>query len=277
MSTNSSLSAFIKRGTGIPAYLILFKKFEDLKNVAFSKQGFLYAEADFLLSSELREPRVYKLILKAIAEGKRRFNEISTFTGIPRPNLFKYIEVLERLGLLRREAPITAPPKTKNTRYKIVDNYIAFYFRFIEKYRHEIELESINFWEEFLEDYNNYLGEVFEDIACQFLVRLNKKRMFPFRFSKIGRWWHKNEEIDLVALDKREKRASFIEVKWKTLKEGEARSILRDLERKSKLVGLDYWNKNYGLIAKHIEGKENLREEGFLAWDLRDFELVKKE
>lgn len=87
---------------GIPAYLELFERFEDVKRLAFDKRGFLYAEGDFLLSSELREPRVYRLILKAVAEGKRRFNEISTYTGIPRSNLFKYVEVLERLGFLKR-------------------------------------------------------------------------------------------------------------------------------------------------------------------------------
>ncbi|WP_297463679.1 helix-turn-helix domain-containing protein [Thermococcus sp.] len=92
----------IRRNRGVPAYLVLFNRFDDLKRLAFSKQGFLYAEGDFLLSSELREPKVYKLILKAVAEGKTRFNEISTFTGIPRSNLFKYVEVLERLGFLKR-------------------------------------------------------------------------------------------------------------------------------------------------------------------------------
>lgn len=38
---------------GIPAYLI-FKGFEDVRRMAFTKQ-------DFLLSGELRAPRVYRL------------------------------------------------------------------------------------------------------------------------------------------------------------------------------------------------------------------------
>ncbi|MDI3476367.1 MAG: uncharacterized protein PWQ95_2095 [Thermococcaceae archaeon] len=260
---------------GIPAYLILFNSFEDVKEVAFTKQGFLYAEGDFLLSSELREPKVYKLILKAVAEGRRRFNEISNFTGIPRSNLFKYVEVLERLGFLRREVPVTAPPKTKNTRYAIADNYMAFYFRFVERHREEIELESLDFWEEFREEYNRYLGKVFEGVAREFFLRLNMTGELPFKFTKIGRWWRKGEEIDLVALNEREKKAMFVEVKWKELGEREARGILRDLERKAELVGLEKWSKGYGLIAKRLEGKENLRQEGFLAWDLRDFEEVK--
>ncbi|WP_297064325.1 ATP-binding protein [Thermococcus sp.] len=256
---------------GIPAYLILFNRFEDVKRLAFSKQGFLYAEGDFLLSSELREPRVYKLILKAIAEGRTRFNEISTFTGIPRSNLFKYVEVLERLGFLRREKPITAPPKTKNTRYKIADNYMHFYFRFVERYRDEVELEGLGFWGEFLEEYNAYLGGVFEDVARQFLIELNKAERLPFRFTKLGRWWRKGEEIDIVALNERERRALLVEVKWKDLSEREARGVLNDMERKGELIGLEGWEKSYGLMARKVKGKGRLGEKGFLAWDLSDF------
>ncbi len=259
---------------GVPAYLLLFNHFEDVKRLAFSKHGFLYAEGDFLLSSELREPRVYKLVLKAVAEGKTRFNEISTFTGIPRSNLFKYVEVLERLGFLRREKPITAPPKTKNTRYKIADNYIRFYFCFVERYRGEVELESLDFWEEFLEEYNVYLGGIFENVARQFLIELNKAESLPFRFTKIGRWWHKGEEIDLVALNERKKEALFVEVKWKDLSEREAMGIVEDLERKAEVVGMEGWEKSYGIVAKKIKGKEWLRENGFLAWDLSDFEAL---
>jgi len=253
---------------GVPAYLGLFRSFDDVKRLAFDKRGFLYAEGDFLLSSELREPRTYKLILKAVAEGKRRFNEISSFTGIPRSNLFKYAEVLERLGFLRRETPVTASPKTKNTLYRIGDNYLAFYFRFVERYRDRIELESLDFWGEFLEDYNRHLGLVFEDIAKGLLIEMNRAGRLPLKFTKIGRWWRRGEEIDLVALDEREKKALFVEVKWKELREKEARGILRDLERKAKLVGLDGWERHYGLVAKSIEGKEELNEEGFLLWDL---------
>lgn len=31
---------------------------------------------------------------------------------------------------------------------------------------------------------------------------------------KVGRWWDKNEEIDIVALNEDEKKALFGEVKW---------------------------------------------------------------
>ena len=53
---------------------------------------------------------------------------------------------------------------------------------------------------------------VFEKIAAEFLWRVR-----PVDFTKIGRWWHKGEEIDLVALNDASKEVLFIECKWKTL------------------------------------------------------------
>ena len=49
---------------------------------------------------------------------------------------------------------------------------------------------------------------------------------------------------------------------------------MRDLERKAESVGLEGWEKSYGVVAKDVEGKEELREEGWLAWDLEDFERL---
>ncbi|RLF87257.1 ATP-binding protein, partial [Thermococci archaeon] len=60
-------------------------------------------------------------------------------------------------------------------------------------------------------------------------------------------------------------------VKWKKLSEREARGVLKELKRKAGLVGLDGWEKSYGLIAKSVEGKGRLKEESYLIWDLEDF------
>ncbi|WP_297463680.1 DUF234 domain-containing protein [Thermococcus sp.] len=153
----------------------------------------------------------------------------------------------------------------------MADNYIGFYFRFVERYRDEVELESLDFWGEFLEEYNAYLGGIFEDVARQFLIKLNKAGRLPFRFTKVGRWWRKGEEIDIVALNERERRALLVEIKWKDLSMRKARGVLKDLERKGELIGLEGWEKSYGLVARKVKGKERLGENGFLAWDLSDF------
>ncbi|WP_297069185.1 DUF234 domain-containing protein, partial [Thermococcus sp.] len=124
-------------------------------------------------------------------------------------------------------------------------------------------------WERSKGDFNAYMGSVFEKLVRNPEVFL---KLTGFRFTKLGRWWHRGEEIDLVALNERERKALFVEVKWKELSKKETRGILKDLKRKAELVTLEDWKKSYGLVAKRIEGEYELRNEGWLVWDLEDFE-----
>ncbi|NJE00630.1 ATP-binding protein [Thermococcus sp. JdF3] len=260
---------------GIPAYIqeVRFRlsageRFEEV----FQPNKPLFDEAEFLLRSELREPRRYFSILKAIAFGKTRFGEIVSFTGLPSSTVSKYLDNLQELHIVEERHPVGESGRRRNARYYISDLYFTFWFRFV--YPNRSQLLEYGHIEGFEEDYNRYLGFVFEKVAEQFLVKLSKSGNLPFRFTKVGRWWRKNEEIDLVALNEREKKVLFVEVKWKDLRERETMGILRDLERKAELVGLEDWEKACGLVAKEVGGREELREEGYLAWDLGDFERL---
>ena len=263
---------------GIPAYLLQFnpeKSFdENVIERVLSKGTFLYEEAEFLLREELREPANYFAILQAIASGRSRFGEIVNATGLDKSLVSKYLAVLQRLGVVEREVPVTATVKEASKRglYSIADNYFAFWFRYVLPNKSYLEAGlAEEVWERSAEDFNLYLGSVFERVVRNPEVFL---KLTGFRFTKLGRWWRKGEEIDLVALNEREKRALFAEVKWKELSGREARGILRDLERKAGLVRLEGWEKNYGLVAKKVERKEALRERGWLVGDLRDFQSL---
>ncbi len=268
---------------GMPEYLLRFDpSLSPEENIrrGFFERGFLYSEAEFLLRYELRDLSTYNTILEAVSYGHRSFGEIRNATGIEGSKLPRYISTLIELGILRREVPVTLKGREKirrrNARYSIADNYFAFYYAFVHPFKEEIELGLLDGpLENFKQNFNRYLGFIFEKIAKEFLVELNKAGMLPFRFTRIGRWWHKSEEIDLVALNGREKKALFVEVKWRDLSEREARGILKDLKRKSELVGLDGWEEHYGIVAKSVEGKGELEEEGWFVWDLGNFEASK--
>jgi len=259
---------------GVPMYFRLFegKNFEEeLLKVAFSPTSILYEEPEFILREELGDVHRYYLILEAIALGKHRVSEIANFAGIEAKDMPKYLRTLTSLELVRREVPVTEPERSKKARYYLNDNFFTFWFRFVKPNRGKIELGTFEMdWDAF----NTYVGRAFEDIARQFLIELNRAGKLPFRFTKIGRWWRKGEEIDLVALNEREKKVLFVEVKWKDLSGRKARGVLKELERKSELVGLEEWEESYGLVAKKVEGKEKLKKEGWLAWDLEDFESL---
>ncbi|GAB6134657.1 ATP-binding protein [Thermococcus prieurii] len=259
--------------SGVPRYLELLSGRDiegEITRNFFDPNAFLFREAKELLEEEFREPETYYTVLEAVARGKTRVNEIAGYSFIEPKNTARYLRILEDLGILKRELPIGR--KAKRGIYRFKDLYFAFWFRFVAPYFEEIESGFPDgALEDFKRDFNRYLGFAFEDIAKQFLIELNRTEKLPFKFTKIGRWWHRGEEIDLVALNERERKALFVEVKWKDLSEREARGILKDLERKAKVTGFESWEELYGLIAKGVEGKEGLREESYPVWDLKDF------
>ncbi|CAB50041.1 ATP-binding protein [Pyrococcus abyssi] len=232
--------------------------------------SFLFREAKELLEEEFREPETYYTLLEAVAREKTRVNEIAQYAFLEPKNTARYLRILEDLDILKRELPIGK--KAKKGIYRFRDLYFAFWFRFVAPYFEEIES---GFSEGALEDFNagfsQYLGGAFEEIVRQFLIELKEMGKLPFHFTKIGRWWHKGEEIDIVALNEREKKVLLVEVKWKELRDREARDILRDLERKAKFMNLNGWEKSYRLVAKRVEGKRDLKREGWFIWDLEDF------
>ncbi len=238
---------------GCPGYLKQFSEkdsiYNNIKNNILSSESYLYREVDFLLREELREPRVYLSILKAIAYGNTRTSEIINTTGIAKNVLHKYLSVLEDLHFINKEIPITEsnPVKSRKALYKINDNFLKFYFRFILPNRSLIEEGKINNVLRKIKD--NIVFPIsfnFEDICKEWLFSNWNK----FEIIKIGRWWDNNQEIDLVAFDEYNKHILFSECKWSNKKVGI--NILKSLIEKSKYLTYLFENSNkyYALFSK---------------------------
>lgn len=259
---------------GIPLYIKQFdgtKPFdENLKKCFLERDALLYEEAEILLKQEFRDPANYFSILKAIAHGNTKQGEITCYTRIEKSIISKYLQNLENTRLIRREYPVTERKEKKGkARFRFTDNYLRFWFRFVYPSRTAIEKgEGEKIAKTIKEAYSAYMGPVFEGLCEEFLWRDK-----PFEFLKSGRWWNKTEEIDLVALNPGTKEIGFFECKWKNLKEREAREIIHRLEEKAGEVD---WNNGkrrefYGIIARSIEGKEDMKDKGRIAYDLEDF------
>lgn len=266
---------------GVPYYLIKFTDGADtLANVKaqiLDKNGALYEETDFLLTEELREPDVYKTIVSAVASEATRVTEIADKCKMKPNDLDRYLKVLIRLNIIKKESPVTEN-KSKKTIYVIDDNFFAFWFRFCEPRKADLEIGDTAVVENTLKaDFNAFVGRGFEKIVREEMLR----KLCPGMFVDIGRWWghyregdgRKEIEIDAVGLNSEKNEAGFFECKWRELSRGEARKILGELKRKAAYV--EWHDKNrgetYGLFAKKVSGKDELRKEGFLVFDLDDF------
>ncbi|MBO3769593.1 MAG: ATP-binding protein [Thermoproteota archaeon] len=256
---------------GTPAYLEKIDgdktPEENIISLILSKDGVLHDEPEYLLFEELRTPNRYMDILTAISLGKCYLSEISDFTKIKRENLTTYLSSLEKLDLISREQPVLV--EKKKSRYVITDPFFEFWFRFVNPNKTFLELGlNENVWSNMVEDFNAYLGRVFERISREYIVSEIKSGRIGIDADIIGRWQYGKEEIDLIAYSSRDRKGLLIETKWKELSYEEAEKTILQLIEKSSLIKID--EKKYGIVAKKISGKEKLIEKGHFVRELKD-------
>lgn len=252
---------------GTPAYLLQFDSSVDfwtnIREKILSPKAYLFAEPEFILREELREPRNYFSILRAISMGKTRVSEIINETGFEKNVVGKYISVLTDLRIIKRDVPVTEKffEKSKKGIYMIDDNYFKFWFNFVFPNKSFIEEEEIDYviGNKIKPQIDIFTSQTFEEV-CRSYVR--KGLIEGLKFNKIGRWWSKDAEIDIVAINEDENSILFGEAKWSTKKVGI--DVLNDLKRKSKMV--DWGRKNrkeyYTLFSRKgfTEGAKNSAE-----------------
>ena len=266
----------------IPGYLNVFSSDKDLiknlKEKIFSKGEFLYEEIEILLREELRDPSNYMSILSSIAGGMTTFNEIYNRTKLDKSLLSKYLSVLENLGIMEKRIPITesykSKLKAKGALYSLKDNFFDFWFRFIYLNKQELEKgnpESV--LKNIKSEIEAYVSRKFENFSIEALPYLKISN-----FSKAGRWWHKDKEIDIVALNEEKKEILFGECKWK--EKVNAEEILRKLIEKSGYVGRNNKDRkeSFAIFAKTFNKKINKFEgKKVYCFDLKDMSrLLKK-
>ncbi len=223
----------------IPAYLERVDPTRDIMTVIceqiLERGSFLHNEVEFLLREELREPRNYFVILRAIAQGKRKMSEIINDTGFDKNHLSRYLDILRSLRFVDKEIPVTEryPEKSRLGLYRLHDRFISFWFRYVFPYRSRLEIGNTEYLLAKINDtFDQHLSFVYEDVCREICLDLLKKGIVDF--SAIGRWWTKRDEIDLVALDDASHTIWFGECKWSTKQVGV--DIYADLRRKAKFV-----------------------------------------
>jgi len=213
----------------------------------------------------------YIAILEAIATGKTRLSEIAGPAGLPATSLSKYMrELSDMFELVQREVPVTERTwKSKKSRYKIRDPFLAFWMRFV--YR-QLSIYEAGNYQYFLEKLDTYLAEfmglAFEVIIKELLQTLTLQGKAPISFHKIGRWWNRQKEIDLVALNRDTGDALFVECKW-TSNEVDI-DVLHELKRKSEDVPAGKGRRFY-LLASKSGFSNRLRQvqnDNIFLWDV---------
>lgn len=226
---------------GIPRYWELRENsgsFEKaLWDNVFSIDGILYEEPYQLLQDDMKDLVKASTILSFIASGANRISEIAARCGEVATNLSRPIKKLIDLGFIDKEIPFGVEEKnSKKSLYKISDQFLSFYYRFVVPNISFINLDRKKPIEETLnEGLNGFVSEFWEKV-CREAVTGNE--LFGHLFGKASRWWGsvktesgiKQMEIDIVAESLDKETILVGECKWTNPEM--AMVLMKDLKEK---------------------------------------------
>ena len=214
---------------GIPYYL---ERFTDKRSLAqnmlaeiFERTGLLHDEAELMLRQSIPDPANHIAVLRSIAHGHHRNNEISLRTQLEPAHVTKLLASLERLGLVERLRPVTASPRSKKVAYRIADQFLRFHYRFIEPARSQLRTSALA--RAYLHDtvfpqLDHHASLTWEDICRQHVLRMTRD------VADVGRWWGQvptgegsrteEREIDVVAVSAGRRPVVVGMCKWTTAK-----------------------------------------------------------
>jgi len=154
---------------------------------------------------------------------------------------------------------------------KISDFFFNFWLRFVYPYKEDISLDIYDF-HAFEKEFSRYMGIVFEDICIDALTALMKNNKIPLKFSKIGKWWFKNIEIDIIALNPKLKTIIYGECKWKD--NVNPKEVYNVLFKKKESVHVPWVPKKeyFVILAKSFSYK--MKTNDVLTIDLKDLERM---
>lgn len=212
---------------GIAKYLSLLDERktldENIISLFFSKTGYLYEEADNLLTQEFRDVDGYSRVIETIAAGSNQVQGIADKSGISAQNVLHLLKNLVETGIVERQQAITEEYNKKKVQYVLSDEMLRFWYRFIPDAIEVIEIGKgdIYYYRNVKPNLYSFMGNVFEKMCRQYTLKAGITGEFQCTITRVGTWWGTNPEkktetdIDVVGLNPGNKQAIIGECKFR--------------------------------------------------------------
>lgn len=182
-----------------------------IRTRVLNPRGPLFNDPREVLEEELRAPGVYYSILEALSTGKKSLGDLGTALGRKTPDLQGYLDTLRAMRVVERSAPVTAQEDVRDHRYRLADDYLRFWFRFVFPFQEELKTglppEAL-YRDEIAPELPDHISPTFEALCREWVLRTG-------RATKVGAWWgnalnvhrrdgsRQTEEIDVVGIRRR--------------------------------------------------------------------------
>lgn len=170
---------------GVPRYLeeidYSLSAEQNYKNLCFSRNGFLFTEFKKIFNDIFgRRSAAYSKIVNTLTMGPKNLSEISKTTKLSANGvLTEYLEDLDISGFIRKEKMWdlkNLKEKDKSVRYRISDNYLRFYLKYILPNKTKIEKDLFKqTGVDKLQSFDVFIGLQFENLIINNLAEIYKE------------------------------------------------------------------------------------------------------
>ena len=173
---------------GVPRYLeeinINLSAEENIKSMCFSQEGLLFNEFDRIFTDIFsHRAGIYKKIIATLVNGNKSVSEISKAIGRERSGaLSEYLNDLSSAGFIMKNNVYKPGSRTKSRlfKYRLKDNYLRFYLKYIEPEKSNILIGIHN--EKSLESFIEWdiiMGLQFENLVLNNINAICRQLSIP--------------------------------------------------------------------------------------------------
>ena len=135
---------------GVPKYLEEIDPHltaeDNIKDLCFIEGGLLFEEFDNIFgSSFIRKSSMYEELVRLLSGGAKEAVELAQMLNVKSMGrLSEYLDELELAGFVKRDYTwkLTSGQDAKLSKYRLSDNYLRFYLKYIDKYKTKIKRGS---------------------------------------------------------------------------------------------------------------------------------------
>lgn len=225
---------------GIPKYLLeinpRWSYLQNLNEYAFSQNGYFFQEFQRLFLSHFAKSPHYEKVIETLVNQTLSTDQLAKGCGVsPGGTFSQVLDDLSLAGFIQREQPLDLPGRSKAIRYKLLDEYLNFYFSFIAQNRQAIQRGQFEFHQMDPRKLAQWRGYAFERLCRRHSFEIAEFLRFSGIGFKSGSWFRsrgmsgESAQIDLL-FQRQDKVLTLCEIKQVQSLSGQ--KVIRDLGNK---------------------------------------------
>ena len=227
---------------------------ENIINLVVRKNSILETEIEGMVLKETNKIFEMNILIMLIASGCTKYSDMVARLSKNDMRIDYYLDKLIEMEIIERRVPINDSRNKKKTFYVFKDNLIRFYYRYIyENFSMRNVMNADMFYNLKIKDdfENNYIPNIFENIAQEYLILQNKLGRINPVILDIGSYSfddsknRRNVQLDVVTRDEN----GYISYECKYTNEAIGKRVIDEEKAQTIDLGMNIYK--LGFVSKN--------------------------